>query len=328
MHSLLSERQVGQRHILLGDIGATNARFAALAGEHIGDVKSFEVARFAGFDDVLAVVLKEFGAGRRFTDALFALAGPVENGRCALTNTSWIVDQQQLTAEFGFDARIVNDFQAVAFSLPALAPADLVGIGGTKPELGAARAVVGPGSGLGVACYIETPGLPLVVPSEGGHATLAANSEREDAIIGHLRRRFGHASAERAISGPGLENIYQAIAALDGRAADHVSAADITRRALDHECELCWQALDTFCAFFGSFAGNVALTFGARGGVYIAGGISPRIVHFLARSQFRSRFEAKGRFRPYLERIPCFVIVHPAAAFVGLKFLAGRSTAP
>jgi glucokinase len=161
----------------------------------------------------------------------------------------------------------------------------------------------------------------LVVPSEGGHSTLAANSDREDAIIAILRQRFGHVSAERAISGPGLENIFQAIARLEHRDAGQVNAAEITRRALTGECAMAEEALSTFCALLGSFAGNAALTFGGRGGVYIAGGISPRIVEFLAASRFRACFEAKGRFRSYLEQIPCNVITHPAAAFLGLKAL-------
>jgi glucokinase len=170
-----------------------------------------------------------------------------------------------------------------------------------------------------VACLIEREGERLVVASEGGHASLAGNSDREDAIIEMLRRRFGHASAERAISGPGLENIFQAIVTLDGLDICQMSAAEITQRALKNECKVAHEALGTFCALLGSFAGNIVLTFGARGGVYIAGGIAPRIVEFLARSQFRARFDGKGRFHGYLEQIPSYVIAHPAAAFLGLK---------
>jgi len=175
---------------------------------------------------------------------------------------------------------------------------------------------------LGVACLIPRSEKPVVISSEGGHATLAATCEREDRIIGQLRQRFGHVSAERAVSGMGLENIYQAIAALDGVDIPSRSAAEITKSALRSESQVAREALHVFCAFLGSFAGNVALTFGARGGVYVAGGISPRILDFLVRSQFRNRFEAKGRFQSYLETLPSYVITHPAAAFVGLKSLA------
>jgi glucokinase len=307
---------------LLGDIGATNARFAELRNGRLGDMVTFEVAKFRTFDAVLSAFLDEDRTRSGFTHALFALAGPIEAGRCRLTNTSWTVDPLELSRLFGLEVQIVNDFQAVAYSLPSLAPADLRAVGCGKAQEGAAKAVLGPGSGLGVACLIETSAGPLVVPSEGGHSTLAGNSNREDAIICVLRERFGHASAERAISGPGLENIFQAIAEIDGRDVVELSAAEITQRALARECELASEALSTFCSLLGSFAGNAALTFGARGGVYVAGGISPRIVEFLATSQFRSRFESKGRFKHYLEAIPTSIIVHPAAAFLGLRALA------
>lgn len=319
-----AENVDGQSHILLGDIGATNARFAELANGRLSEMKSFEVARFHTFDDVLAAFLAQRHSAAPVTQARLALAGPIDHGHVKLTNTSWVVDPLKLSAAFGFEVQIVNDFQAVAYSLTSLEPADLEKIGGGKGEEGAPRVALGPGSGLGVACLIDTPDGPLVIPSEGGHATLAGNSEREDAIVGVIRARFGHASAERAISGPGLENIFQAIVALDGSSVAQMNAAEITRRALTHECEIAHEALSTFCALLGSFAGNAALTFGARGGVYIAGGIAPRIVAFLAASQFRARFEAKGRFRHYLEQIPCNVIIHPTAAFLGLKALPER----
>jgi glucokinase len=219
------------------------------------------------------------------------------------------------------DVQIVNDFEAVALSLPWLSSADMAAIGGGTPEAGAPMAALGPGSGLGLACLVARSDRPVVIASEGGHATLTASCEREDHIVAHLRRRFGHASTERAVSGPGLENVYEAIAALDGRRVAPRSVAEITKDALNGNCQIAHEALSAFCAFLGSFAGNAALTFGARGGVYIAGGISPRILDFMVRSEFRSRFESKGRFRPYLEGIPSYVITHPAAALVGLKSL-------
>jgi glucokinase len=161
----------------------------------------------------------------------------------------------------------------------------------------------------------------VVIASEGGHATLAPACEQEDRIVNQLRKRFGHVSTERVISGSGLENIYQAIAALEGLECPTRNAAEITKNALSGECQLARRSLQAFCAFLGSFAGNVALTFGARGGVYIAGGIAPRILNFLVQSEFRKRFEAKGRFQSYLKAIPTYVITHQAAALIGLKSL-------
>jgi glucokinase len=219
------------------------------------------------------------------------------------------------------EARIINDFEAVALSLPSLTSADVTGIGGGNSELGAPMAVLGPGTGLGVACLVDRSNTRVVIASEGGHATLAPACEHEDRIVKQLRKRFGHVSAERVISGSGLENIYQAIAPLEGLEFPPRNAAEITKDALSGECQLARRSLRAFCAFLGSFAGNVALTFGARGGVYIAGGISPRILNFLVQSEFRERFEAKGRFQSYLKTIPSYVVTHPAAALIGLKSL-------
>ena len=307
------------KRVLLGDIGATNARFALASKDALGEVRSFEVAKYPLFMDALAVFLKE--VRHPVTHAMIAVAGPIVEQRAKLTNQAWIIDADELKSSLGLQARIINDFQAVALSLPVLRLEDLVEIGGGKIEDGAPKAVLGPGTGLGVACLTNGPEDPVIITSEGGHATLAGTCEREDRIIQYLRGKFGHASAERAISGSGLENFYQAIAAIDGLTVGTPSAAEITDHALTRECEIAHEALHTFCAFLGSFAGSLALTFGAKGGVYVAGGISPRILNFLAGSEFRSRFESKGRFRSYLETIPSYVIVHPAAAFLGLQSL-------
>jgi glucokinase len=315
---------------LLADIGATNARFALLAGGTLGAVKNLEVGAFDRFTDAVNVFLKDSG-GTPVTHAVVAVAGPVHGQRCVLTNCDWTIDAEQLRASFGFAARVVNDFEAVALSLPALAVTDVADVGNGMVVPGAPTAVVGPGSGLGVACLIaDSRGSNhVVLSSEGGHATLPPADPQEDDIIDRLRQRFGHVSAERAVSGPGLENLYQAIVERDGLALPRKSAADITQIALtrsthgtpDGEDRPAVEALELFCAFLGTFAGNAALTFGARGGVFIAGGIAPRMVDFLMRSKFRERFEAKGRFRPYLEKIPTRVITHPAAAFLGLATL-------
>ncbi len=185
-------------------------------------------------------------------------------------------------------------------------------------------AVLGPGTGLGVACFVPGSQSSIVVASEGGHATMAATSDREDAIISYLRRQFSHVSAERVVSGSGLENLYRAVIAIDGIGAPKRNAAEITNAALNDTCPISRVALDLFCAMLGTFAGNVALMFGARGGVFIAGGIAPRLTEYIARSEFRARFELKGRFRQYLASIPSSIIVHPAATFMGLRSIAER----
>ncbi len=309
--------------VLLGDIGATNARFALLANGAVGPVEAIAVADHPDFAHAVAAFLSRHGSGGSTTGAVLAVAGPVEAERCVLTNCSWVIDATELRSTFGFATfHLLNDFEATAVALPYLTTADLYPLGGGQAAPNAPMAVLGPGSGLGVACLVPGFSGAVVVATEGGHATLPATSPREEAVIGYLRRHFEHVSAERTISGGGLENLYRAIAAIDGIDVPERSAAEITKCALDSTCPTSRAALDLFCALLGSVAGNVALTFGARGGVYIAGGIAPRIVGHLARSEFRARFEAKGRFRSYLEAIPANVIVHPNATFLGLKALA------
>src|SRR6266436_4422871 len=308
--------------VLLGDIGATNARFALLTDGALGPVTWIEVAQYPRFADAVSELLHAQFRETLVTHALFAVAGPVEGERCTLTNCPWIIDGREIRSQFDLGTvRIINDFEATALSLPHLGEQDLGSLGGGRATFGAPMAVLGPGSGLGVAGLLADGPRWIVVASEGGHATLSASSRREDAVLDHLRQRFGHVSAERALSGPGLENLYGAIAALDGIDAPMRDAAEITHAALKENCPTSRAALDMFCAMLGGFAGNTALAYGARGGVYIAGGIVPRILKYLAASEFRQRFEQKGRFRAYLEAIPSQVIVHPAATFLGLQSL-------
>jgi glucokinase len=312
--------------ILLGDIGATNARFALLHNGTLGPVQWFEVCDFPRLTDAVDRFLNGHCNGSSIASAVLAVAGPVDGGRCALTNCPWMIDGIELREALRLaEVRVVNDFQATAFSLPHLAADDLCALGAGRAVPEAPMAVLGPGTGFGVACLVPSAQGPVVIPSEGGHASFAATSHREDAVIDHLRGEFGHVSAERVISGSGLENLYRAIAVLDGTEPLLRTAAEITQAALGNTCPTARAALDMFCAMLGSVAGNIALMFGARGGIYIAGGIAPRIVDHLKRSAFRARFEDKGRFRGYLEAIPSNVIMRSAATFIGLKSIAERA---
>lgn len=310
---------------LLGDIGATNARFALLADGVLSAIKRVEVRHYTHFFDAIEVFLKEQLPAIVATKALFAVAGPMKGGRFEFTNCSWTIDGREMQNRFEFQAvRIINDFEATALSLPHLLAKDVLSLGGGHAVAGAPMVVLGPGSGLGVAGLVGDGPRRIAVASEGGHVTLAAASCREDAVLDQLRQRFGHVSAERALSGPGLQNLYHAIAALDGVDVPLREASEITHAALDGTCPTSSAALDMFCAMLGGFAGNAALTYGARGGIYIAGGIAPRILDYLARSEFRSRFAQKGRFQAYLEAIPTQVIVHSEASFLGLMSLASN----
>ena len=313
--------------VLLGDIGATNARFALMTDGLLGPVKWIAVDRYPQFADAIEDLLQEHFCERLVGNAVFAVAGPVEGESCNLTNCSWTIDGREVRDRFKLQTvQIINDFEATALSLPHLMEGDVRSLGGGRAVSGAPMVVLGPGSGLGVAGLVGDGARRIVIASEGGHATLAATSRREDVILDQLRQRFGHVSAERVLSGPGLENLYRAIAAVDEIDVPSRSASEITRAALQGACSASRAALDMFCEMLGGFAGNVALTYGARGGVYIAGGIAPRIVDHLAVTEFRSRFVHKGRFQAYLEAIPSQVIVHPAATFLGLMSLSGTAS--
>ena len=315
--------------VILADVGGTNVRFAVLAGRALGPIEHMAVSDHARFTDALASYLSRQPQRATIRGAVLAVAGVVAGGRCALTNNPWVVDAGELRAQFGFTAvTLVNDFEAIAWALPQLAGDDVFQLGGRAPERDAPMAVLGPGTGLGVAAYVPRERGGFVFRSEGGHATVPGGSSREDAVIAALRQEFGHVSAERVLSGQGLENLYRAIAALDRLTVPQRTAAEITQAALAAQCPASRAALDMFCALLGDVAGNLALTFGARGGVFIAGGIVLHIRDALARSSFRSRFEAKGRMRGYVEPIPAYLILREDPAFIGLQALASAAHSP
>jgi glucokinase len=314
---------------LLADIGGTNARFALTEGDAVGAVEHVKVADFATARDAIADFLARRAKGEPAKAAVLAVAGTVTNNRCVMTNSAWIIDGDELRAAFGFDTvHVLNDFEALAWSLPALQPADLFPLGTQDAVAGQPMLVLGPGTGFGVSCLIERHGARLAVITEAGHATLPAETEREEKVIDRMRRRLGHVSIERgALSGAGLQNLYEAIAEVEGIEAPRRDAAGITKAALEGGCELSRDTLEMFCAFLGSVAGNLAVTFCARGGVYVAGGIVPRFPKFLAASAFRPQFEAKGRYQDYLGSIPTRLIVKPDASFAGLKTFVDHTTA-
>jgi glucokinase len=224
-----------------------------------------------------------------------------------------------LQRELGLDQlQLLNDFEALALALPRLT-ADGLRAHGLVPCPRGTLAVVGPGTGLGVAGLIETAAGWQAIPGEGGHATLSAADDFEVAVVAAARRHFEHVSAERLLSGIGLPLLHRAVATVSGRAVETESPGTeaIVQRALAGEDAGCVQTLSVFCAMLGSFAGNVALTLGARGGVYIGGGIVPRIADLFFASAFRERFEAKGRYRAYLQSIPTALILDPQAALLG-----------
>jgi glucokinase len=310
--------------LLIADIGGTNGRFALLDqdGGGLGPLHRVKLDGFTGVAEAIRSFLEAHGAGQTPRGAVLAVAGPVSANRARLTNRDWLVDGAEIAAALGIGAvRVVNDFAAVSWSLPVLTGADLFPLGGDAPAPGEPMAVLGPGTGLGVGAFLP-PDRALV--TEGGHASLAAHDGREAAVIEWLRARHGHVSAERLLSGMGLENIHAALAAIDGAAVPERNAAAVTEAALSGACAICRETLSMFCTVLGGVAGDLALLYGARGGVFIAGGIPPRFPEFLAASGFRARFEAKGRFRAWLRPVPTFLVTRLDAAMLGLAALARR----
>ena len=312
---------------LLADIGGTNARFA-LARRGRGPY-AFDVLRtkdYGGPAEAITAYLRRKARGRRPESAAIAVGGPMVGDRVKLTNAPWAFSISDLHRASAIDDLfVVNDFEALAWALPVLTGADIRKFGRGRRDRHAPRVVFGPGTGLGVACFVPQGNAPphtdLVVASEGGHMSIAAGTPRESALIEALAVRFGHVSAERVISGPGLRYIYEALAVIDGAAPLDPAAfgvAAVTRRARSGRDPLASETMAIFSALAGSFAGNLALGYGARGGIYLAGGVIPRLGPLFDLRAFRRRFVDKGRYRDWLAAIPTYLILHPRQTMVGL----------
>ena len=314
---------------LVADIGGTHARFGWLAAPGLvpSRVRTLSADAYAGPAEAARAYLDEVAAGcdgapadgRAPRHAALAMATTVAGDRVVFTNSRWDFSRRELKASLGLDSLLIlNDFESLAMSLPGLGAQQLRAHRICPPLVGGALAVVGPGTGLGVGAVVPAPGGQwLAVPGEGGHVTLAAADTLESELLAWLRQRHEHVSAERLLSGIGLPLLHQALAAVQGMTVEVLSAADIVKRGVAETDALCSQTLDCFSALLGSFAGNVALTLGARGGLYIGGGIVPRFADRFFASQFRQRFEAKGRFQPYLALIPTALITDTLAALGG-----------
>lgn len=299
---------------LLADIGGTNARFAwqagAGAGASIDDLVILPCAGYASLADAIRHYLGVVGRSAP-PDCAIAIANPVHGDQVRMTNHRWTFSIKALKEQFGFaKLRVLNDFTALALALPTLKPEELRQVQGAKAAPFAAMGLIGPGTGLGVSGLLpDGQGGWIPIEGEGGHATLAACTPREQAVLRWLSRRYGHVSAERAVCGQGLVDIYLAIKEVDGCAPDAgLDAATVASAALDGGDPWSREALDLFCAFLGTVAGNLALTLGARGGIFIGGGIVPRMGEVFEHTAFGQRFKAKGRFAQFLADVPVYVI--------------------
>jgi glucokinase len=305
---------------LLADIGGTNARFALETGPgEIGQVQVYPCADYPGVAEVIKKYLKDTKIGR-VNHAAIAIANPVDGDQVSMTNHDWTFSIEATRRALGFDTLlVVNDFTALAMALPGLTDAQRVQVGGGARRPNSVIGLLGPGTGLGVSGLIPADDRWIALGSEGGHATFAPADEREDLVLQYARKKWAHVSFERVAAGPGVEVIYRALAARDKkRVASSFDTSEVVKRALEGE-PLAAESVDVFCGILGTFAGNIAVTLGALGGIYIGGGVVPRLGEFFERSSFRKRFEAKGRFEAYLQSVPTYVITAEYPAFLGVS---------
>jgi len=298
---------------LLGDVGGTNARFGWQANADSG-IEHVLVLPCAAHETLEAAIrtyleLKSLPMPRA---GALGIANPITGDVIRMTNHHWSFSISEMQRSLGLQQlNVINDFTALALALPSIAKDNLVQVGGTVAEAYAPKALIGAGTGLGVSGLMPTDANDhwVAIAGEGGHVTLAAQTESEYRVIELIRQRYDHVSAERVLSGQGLVDLYLALRQMQKQQpVDVAGAAEITAWALQDKDPLALQSIDMFAGFLGSVTGDLALTLGARGGVYLGGGIVPRWLGWFETSQFRERFEAKGRFKAYLKDIPVWVI--------------------
>lgn len=310
-----------KKTMLVGDVGGTHCRLATadISGDppwHLEHRLDFEI-EFATFDEALRNYVQRTGLTEVPKAATIAVAGPVTGGQTRLTNRDWLISEQQLR-KFGCKAALlINDFIALAFAVDTLGADGLRPLGPALKGLdGEPITILGAGTGFGVSCLARYGSREVPMATEGGHIGFAPGNEQEMAVLRQMSQRFGRVSLERILSGPGLESLYQALEQIAGRQRAPLPAAQIVANATGGDAG-CAVALTMFCSVYGSVAGDFALAHGARGGVYIAGGIAQKIEGFLTRSPFRARFESKGRLSAYVSAIPTMLIVNGDAALLG-----------
>ncbi|MGH1351171.1 MAG: glucokinase [Methyloligellaceae bacterium] len=306
---------------LIADIGGTNIRLALATSECFHNLRIYKCTNFSSLLDAVRFYLKDIKFEGEILCGLLAVAGPVTGDKFELTNYSWKFSINELSRELGIDSlEVVNDFVAVSLGVPVIEAANLLQIGPGKRKVGEPAVVIGPGTGLGAGSLIQYDGVDIAIPGEGGHITMPAKTQRQFNIFQVLLKdKYHHISAERVCSGKGLENLYQAIIALDqvGGPSER-TAEEISRLAISGECKVCEECLDLMCGFLGVVAGDLAVMLCATGGVYIAGGIPAKLGDYFIKSRFREEFEDKGRFSSYLKGISTCLIADSHVALHGL----------
>jgi len=321
---------MGKAVRLVGDIGGTNARFALVA-DGSGQPQQEQVMRcaeFVGLEQAIRHYLADHG-NPRIQEAALDVATGITGDFVQLTNGPWGFSIEKTRRALALDRlNVINDFTALALSVPTLQPHELMQVGRGKPVAGTAIAVIGPGTGLGVSGLLPAGEGWIALQGEGGHTAFSPTTGREIEVLRWLMQRYEHVSTERVVSGMGLENLYQSLCALDHVTAHLLSPAQVTEAALTGNDAHCREALDMFCAILGAAAANLVVTLGARAGCYIGGGIVPRLGEYFASSPFRARFERKGRFSAYVAAVPTYVILLETPALRGLATLFQQTVEP
>ena len=313
---------------LVGDIGGTNCRFALTqaGATALEDPFSYRGADFANILDAIEAYLARHAPRPHLQWAVIAAAGPIVENTVRLTNRAWHVSGPEISERFHIPhVRLVNDFSALAAATPHVEAPHLIALGGGQREDSGGvwtSAIIGPGTGLGVGGVVRGPSGTAILATEGGHSSFAPQDDIEREIVRLLATRFDHISNERLLCGDGLKNIRWALSTIRGVEPETLRASEISRRAAARSDPVCVEALSVFSHALGAFGGDAVLMLGARAGLYIAGGMVPALLDAFDRDGFRSRFEAKGRFRPYMEQVPAWLMVHPFAALKGAAAMA------
>lgn len=313
--------------ILVADIGGTNARFALANADEQGApvldaVRELQAADYPTLGSAAQQYLADIGAPA-VRSAVFAVASPVTGDAIKMTNSPWSFSARALRTTLELDAlQLINDFAAVSHAVPHLRHDDVVAIGAQVAELASERrdghySVLGPGTGLGVGQLVLRDALPIVLGSEGGHIGFAPANAHELRLLEFLWQEYPRVSAERLLSGQGLVNLYRATCVVEGQAAADLTPAQISQEAAMHPEGPCARSVELFCELFGAFAGDAVLMHGSWNGVYLAGGITQKLLPWIQRGGFRARFEFKGRFDALLKRVPVLAITHPQAGLLG-----------
>ncbi|UTF60110.1 glucokinase [Gilvimarinus sp. DA14] len=309
--------------ILVADIGGTNGRFGLVnacshnKGYNAEQQISLPSANYETLADMIRDYVKQAGVAMpKF--ACLAIAGPIQDGHVKVTNLNWEFSISRLRDELNMQALdVINDFSALAYAVPHLQKGDTASLYCTDANPYAPIGVMGPGTGFGAALLAPISTGWKIIPTEGGHCSFAPTTDTEIGILQQMRKHHPHVSIEHMLSGQGLVSIYKSLAALKGVDAEDLSPADVSERGIKHKEALCEEAVQTFCAILGSVAGDKALSWGAMGGIYLGGGIVPKIAHYLPQTDFIKRYLNKGVMRGYVEDIPVRMVTNDKAALIG-----------